>query len=317
MQKYLSQFSVMLLAVISALIFFSCSKQDNSLAPYEGASEMSGITVEDSSFTPKITWLGGYASVVGVNEGNHAGLDSSLVWLVYMPDNQIHYPVQFGTTPNGAQNLTSQYNGTPVDSLIEDSTYTFWVMKADDWNQISSMQNKILVLDSSLTTGVIISGDTIHLSPLGHTQKTQHLDNYVNFTEFFTKGRLADITVEQPRSSNNPVISWHIKQAGVTDSLIAAIGITEGNQYNGDKIVWEVYSISDSAGNTYYGKKNVIASPLISGQELPGTYVFTEYPPGGLKRNTSYYVWIANKNWDGENRTLATNYYAYAYFTTY
>ncbi len=318
MKKILNDFSVMVFFASALMIFLftSCSKEDNTLAPYAGSPGMSDITVQDSSFTPKITWLGGYVSVVGVNTGTHAALDSSLVWLIYMPDNQIHFPVQYGILPSGAQELTSQYNGTFVDSLIEDSTYTFWVMKADDWSQISGMQNKIIVLDSSAAS-VEVNGDTIRLSSTGHIQKTQNVDNYVNFTDFFSKGKLADIVVEQPRTSNSPIISWHIKQDGVTDSLVAAIGITEGNQYNESKKMWEVYSVSDSAGVTYYGKKNVIGPPLIAGKELPETYVFKAFPPSGLKRNTSYYVWIANKNWDGENRTLVTKYYAYAYFTTY
>ncbi len=318
MKKRIQDFQGILFFTITLLIvlFSSCSKEDNALAPYAGSSGMSDITVEDSSFTPKITWLGGYVSVVGVNTGTHAALDSSLVWLIYMPDNQIHYPVQYGTLPSGAQDLTGQYHGTFVDSLIEDSTYTFWVMKADDWNKISSMQNKIIVLDSSVTD-FETDGDTVRFSFYGHTQKTQNLDIYVNFTEIVMKGKLADIFVEQPRTSNTPMINWHIKQENVTDTLVAAIGITEGNQYNDSKIFWEVYSISDSAGNTYYGKKNVIPTPLIAGQELPETFVFNEFPATGLKRNTTYNVWIANKNWDGEHRTSVTPYYAYTYFTTY
>ncbi len=318
MKKYLQDFSILFFFTIILLIFLfpSCSKEDNALAPYAGSSGMSDIMVGDSSFTPKITWVGGYVSVVGVNTGNQAALDASLIWLVYMPDNQIRYPVQYGKLPSGAQDLTQQYGGTFLDTLIEDSTYTFWVMKADEWNQISSMQNKLIVLDSS-ASAVEVTGDTIKLSSAGHTQKTQNLDNYVNFTDYFALGKLADLFVEQPRTSNTPVIRWHIKQSGVTDTLVAAIGITEGNQYNASKILWEVYSVSDSAGNTYYGKKNVIPSPLIAGQDLPETYVFNEYPASGLKRNTSYYVWIANKNWDGENRNRVTDYYAYAYFTTY
>lgn len=303
--------------VLTVLSLSSCSKEDNTLAPYTGSSGMSDITVEINSFTPQITWLGGYVSVVGVNEGIHAALDTSLVWLIYKPDDQIHYPVQFGTVPFGAQNLTAQFNGTPTDSLIEDSTYTFWVMKASDWNQISSMQNKIIVLDSNLTESISVDGDTIRVSPAGHTQKTQNLDNYINISDYAPFGKLGTVHIEQPRTSNNPLISWEVTQDGVTDSLISAMGIVEGNQYNNEKVVWEVYSVSDSAGNTYYGKKNVIMSPVISGQELSETFLFTAYPESGLKRNTTYYVWIANKDWDAENRTRVTKFYAYATFNTY
>jgi len=317
MQKYLSKISVINLAVISVLVFFSCSKQDNSLAPYQDSPPLTEITVQDSSFTPKITWVGGYVSIVGVNAGSHAGLDSNLIWLVYMPNNQIHFPIQFGTTPDGAQDLTAQYDGTPKESLIEDSTYTFWVMKAADWDKISSMQNKIIVLDSSLTTGFVDDGDTLRFSSQNHTQKTQYLDNYVNFKDYKTYGPLGLVNVEQPKTSNSPRITWVITQDSVSDTTVAAIGIVEGPNYSFSSIVWEVYSTSDSAGITFYGRKDIIPSPLIAGQEIPGTFVFTPFPPEGLKRNTSYYVWIANKNWDGENRFRYTDYYAYATFNTY
>ncbi len=299
------------------LIISSCSKNDNSLAPYAGSPEMYGITLQAGSFTPKINWIGGYVSVVGVNKGIHAALDSSLIWIIYMPGNQIHYPVEYGSTPSGAQNLTTHYGGTPMDTLIEDSTYTFWVMKDAQWTDISAMQNKIIVLDSSLATSFNLDADTARFSPEGHTQKTRNLDNFINITDFHTVGKLADITVEQPRTSNNPKITWHIKQPGVTDSLISAIGITEGDHYIIDAVVWEVYSVSDSAGGTYYGKVNIIPSPVIAGQEYPGTYVFTPYLEGGLLRGRTYNIWIANRYWNGEGRSRITPYYAYAYFKTY
>lgn len=313
--KILSLLSFAVIAA-AAILISSCSK-DNSLAPYAGSDQLSKITVEDSSFTPRISWVGGYVSVVGVNAGSHAALDSNLIWLVHTSGNNIHYKVKFGETPAGGEDLTTQYGGTPEDTLIEDSTYTFWVMKESDWNQISSMQNKIIVLDSTLTTSFVVDGDTLRFSPESHTQKTQYLDNYVNFLNYAMYGRLGPLLVEQPKSSNNPRISWQVTEEGIDDSLIAAMGIVEGNSYDPSNVVWEVYSQSDSAGITYYGKQNVIPSPLIAGQEFPGTFLFTPYPETGLKRNTSYYVWIANRYWDGEGRTRVVNYYAYATFNTY
>lgn len=308
---------LLLFTVIStvSLLVSSCTK-DNSLAPYAGSDQLSNITVEDSSFTPRISWVGGYVSVVGVNAGSHAGLDSTLIWLIHTSGNNVHYKVKFGETPAGAENITTQYGGTSEDTLIEDSTYTFWVMKASDWDQISAMQNKIIILDSALTTSFLVSGDTLRFSPSGHTQKTQYLDNYVNFANYAIYGRLGPLLVEQPKTSNNPKISWQVTEAGVDDSLIAAMGIVEGNNYDISNVIWEVYSVSDSAGITFYGKQNVIPSPVIAGQEFPGTFLFTAYPEIGLKRNTSYYVWIANRYWDGEGRTRVVNYYAYATFNT-
>jgi hypothetical protein len=306
---------------ISSFLFItffisSCNEEDDGLAPYAGSPKMSDITVQDSTYRPEITWLGGYVSVLGVNYGTRAALDSSLVFLIYKAGNDIHYPVTFGQVPSGAQDLTAQFGGTRVDSLTEDSTYTFWVLKENEWNQISSLNNKILVYDSSLTTSLQVNGDTVRLSNAGHTQQVKPLDVYIDISGVNPVGRLGIISIEETNITNSPIIHWTITQTGVTDSLIAAIGIVEGSQFNPDAEVWSVYSLSDSAGQPQFGKVNIINQPVTAGQSLPGTQVFVEYPDGGLKKNTTYYVWIANKSWDGEGRLRVTNFYAYATFNT-
>ncbi len=302
--------------LIIIFLFTSCSEENEGLAPYTESPKMSSITVQDSTYRPKVTWLGGYASVFGVNYGSRAALDNSLVFLIYKAANDIHYPVTFGQVPSGAQDLTSQFGGTSVDSLTEDSTYTFWVLKEDQWNQISSMSNKILQFDSTLSTSLQVDGDTIRLSSQGYVQQVRPLDVYIDITGVNPAGRLGTVSIEETNITNSPIIRWTINQAGVTDTSISAMGIVEGGQYNPDAEVWSVYSLSDSAGQPQYGKVNIINAPITSGESISGTQVFVEYPAGGLKKNKTYYVWIANKNWDGEGRLRITNYYAYATFNT-
>lgn len=314
----MKNFPILLLELFSIPLLFlsSCNEADDGLASYTGSTRMSDITVQDSTYKPKITWLGGYVSVLGVNYGSRAALDNSLVFLIYKAGNDIRYPVTFGEVPPGAQDLTSHYGGLKVDSLTEDSTYTFWMIKETEWNLISSMTGKILAYDSSLTSSIQINGDTIKLSDAAYTQQVRPLDVFIDISGVNSVGRLGTITIEETNITNNPIIRWTITQSGVTDTAIAAMGIVEGGQFNPDAEVWSIYSLSDSAGQIQFGKVNIINPPVITGQSIQGTQAFVGYPEGGLKKNTTYYVWIANRLWDGEGRLRVTNYYAYATFNT-
>lgn len=311
-KNWIRYLSILLLVIIIS----SCDERDNTLAPYVGSPKMSGLQVENKSYTPKVTWIGGYVTAFGINKGDKAALDSSLVWLIHKPGNAITYPVKYGELQSGAQDLTSQYGGFFQPELIEDSTYTFWVMKEDVWSVISSNPGKLLTLDTSLTENYSIDADTIRLSAIIHTQQTNELDNFINIFEISAFGQLGVINIEQTNTSDNVRLSWTINQTGVSDTLIAAVGIADGNQYTSASSIWEVYSEVDDGGQILYGKHNKISAPIISGQVLNETKIFVEYPAQGLERNKTYYVWIANKDWNGVGRLRATPYYAYATFKT-
>ena len=96
--------------------------------------------------------------------------------------------------------------------------------------------------------------------------------------------------------------------------MIAAIGLTEGSQYDVNTVTWELISEDLSVQPPVYFKNNVIPSPLRMGDEVPGAVSFTTYPAAGLTRGKQYYLWIANKNWDGVNRGRSTDNYAFATF---
>lgn len=323
-RKYLSlrlinKKAFILFAIFFLLLIFGgwgCSDEDNSLAPYAGSPSMSNIIVQSGSFKPAVTWVGGYVSVFAVNKGSRAALDSTLIWLVHTNGNNIHYPVHFGVLPEGAEDMTSQFGGSVEDSLSEDNTYTYWVLKEDVWNQISSQKGKVIEVDSSQSASLVqVKGDTLKINNYGCVKETQNLDVYINIENVSTFGRLGIISVKIMNSSN-PIISWEITQDGVTDTLLSAIGIVEGGQYDATKLVWEIFSEEDSAGVKIYGKKNLIKSPITAGEEFPGTRVFAEYPASGLERDKTYYLWIANKEWDGETRLRFALGYAYITFNT-
>lgn len=296
----------------------ACGGDENPLAPYAGQPVVSDIVVEGGTLTPKITWLGGYVSALGINRGSEAALDSSLVWLIHAGGNGIRYPVNFGQIPPGAQDLTSQYGGASLDRLVEDDTYTYWVIKEDVWSQVSANVNKSLRVDQSLTAATIeVDNDTVFVNSRSHAQQIQAIDLFVNVSEVRPTGRLGVIDVRQSSDSNNPIVSWMIIQPGVTDTLIAALGVVNAQQYQAAGNTWEVWSEESSGGQPVYGKKNVIQGPVIMGQSLAETRIFVEYPAAGLERNQDYYIWIASKDWDGQRRLNSTNFYAHATFHTW
>jgi hypothetical protein len=244
-----------------------------------------------------------------------------LVWLIYQAGNSIHYPVTYPQVPSGASDLTQNYGGNTLPKLIEDNTYTYWVMKEDVWNQISSQKNKVLKVDSSLTSGYKINADTIEISKASYFLVKKNIDKYVNIYDITPFGSpsivLGVIQIIQTDTSNSPIIKWTVTQTGVTDSLISAMGIVEGTGYDASHVIWEVYSEDTLNGLPAYGKNNVISSPVYPPSfNVPKTFTFTLYPSTGLTRNNGYYVWIASKQWDQKSRLRITPYYAFVTFKT-
>ncbi|KUG25180.1 hypothetical protein ASZ90_005003 [hydrocarbon metagenome] len=308
--------NIFIIASLALIISTACSEDNSGLAPYVGSPEMSTITIEEESFTPKVTWIGGYASVFGVNKGKRATLDTSLVWLVKADGNNLKYPVKFGDPPSNAIEITSQFGGTKLDSLQEDEDYTFWVLKEEVWERLSNEIGKTFVADPSLDEGEVISdSDSLFISTTVFASLAKRLDVFINIDGISTFGQLGVISIQETRS-NRPIISWTITQSGVTDTAISVIGIAEGNQFDPGKTVWEIYSETTENGTPVFGKLNVITSPLNVGDSIPQTRAFVPFNKPGLDRNKTYYIWIANDIWNGEGRLRFEPGYAYATFNT-
>ncbi len=301
-----------LLVVIMASVVPGCQPEESALLPYEPRS-MSSITVEQNTFVPKVTWLGGYASVFAVNQDTVAKLDSTLVWLVRVPGNNLRFPLTFGQLPQGAQDLTTSYGGKPLSKLTEDKSYTFWVLKDEVWTQVAQTPGHVIVPNAAQGAPPVQSrNDTVFVSAFSHTQLTSRLDVYVNIKELKLFGRLADISVQMTDTCNRPWVSWRIRQSGVTDTLLSAIGVVMGGQYDVDLVVWEMVSQVGSGPDTVYFKHNVIRGPMQMGGLSPNTYVSVPFIE--LIRGQDYYIWMANKDWNGESRTRSTNFYCFATF---
>lgn len=303
-----------------------CTKDDAVLAPYAaGGRALSTIVVEDSVYLPRITWLGGYVTVLGVNRGTQARLDTSLVWLIVQPGDNLHYPVQFNTLPAGAQDMTANFGGRPALRLVEDNTYTFWVLKGSAWAAVSANAGKVLVADSATGQDVRVGADSIVISNRSLMTRTALTDLFINIRDVNAFGKLVTdlntfqtyLNVEASDTSNRPLVTWTIVQAGVTDQNIAALGVNEGSDYSAFSGVWEMISKVVQPDTTIYWKNNVIPQPLRMGSHVALTESFKEYPAGGLRRGSTYYLWIASKDWDGKSRSRVANNYGYVTFTVW
>lgn len=291
---------------------------EETLAPYSDSPDVEEIIIEQESFYPKFTWKGGYVSAFGVNRGADARLDSTLQWLVQIDGDNMHYPVKYGNLPPGATDLTEQYGGQ-FKAFIEDSTYTYWVIKNEVWETVRGNASKYIFVWDLVEEETLISGDTLFIDPQYHTQKTCWIDVYtnVNMGSIKCRGGLATIYLAETDTSNNPIISWKIIDKNVSDTLVSALGICEGPTYDEGHVVWEVWSIDSSGSVNIYGKNNVVGQPVIMGQDFAGTREFTAYPTKGLSRNKDYMFWIANAEWDGLGHSRATPYHAYITFKTW
>lgn len=301
-----------------AALVSSCEQGGEGVAPYAGTNRpIANLSIQDSTFSPRIAWTGGYVTAIGVNRGSTAILDSTLVWLAHGAGNTLSFPITFGSAPPGIQDLTSQYGGQKADSLSEDESYTFWILEQDVWSVISTTPGKPIKLDSLLTSSAELRSDTFFVSPQSHTQRTLNLDVFVNIRNVLPRGRLALLDVQKTEGDNNIRVSYTIIEAGVTDTAVAAVGLVEGSSYSVSLVVWEVLSTEIVGDSTLYWTRNTIRSPFNVGQVLPETDTFVEFPPRGLERNRTYYLWIANKNWDQRNRFRSTSGYAFLTFETW
>jgi hypothetical protein len=312
---------MLLLLLLYVGTFTSCKKEEEApLAPYvPGTVTLTKINVEDSVYVPRISWGGGYVSALGVNRGTAARLDTSLVWLIHQAGNALHYQQVFGKLPAGAEDLTATFGGHPITAMQEDQVYMFWVAREDVWGTIAANPGKLLMSDSTMSASSRVSGDTLFLSTRSFTLEKRPIDLYIGIKNLRSVGKLGVIEVIQTNTSNTPIIRWSIIQTNPVppDTMLANIGIAGGDHYEVSTVAWEILAVDTSSGQRVYWTTDVIVPPLVAGQTVPGTDVFTALAPTGLQRNAGYYIWIANKNWDQRSRGRTASNYAYATFETY
>ena len=257
-------------------------------------------------------------TVFGVNRGNRACLDSSLQWLIKADGNTLHYPVRYGNLPAGVQDITEDFGGK-YEPFIEDSNYTYWVLKDEMWSIVANNPNKTILPMELDTLPYIIQSDTIWINILYHWQRSRWIDVFTNvdLSSIQKRGGFAEIFLTETDSSNSLIMDWKILDRTVTDTMISAMGLCKAATYDPKKIVWEVWSVDTTGGQNVYGKNNIISPPVYLGNSYEKTRVFKEFPLTGLDRKGTYLFWIAGKDWDGVNHLRSTKYHAYITFTTW
>jgi len=313
---HIRRFTIMALLLLFTLN--SCEEDSKPLAPYAGPPPLSDLLIEGGTLTPRFNWIGGYVTVFGVNRGHYARLDSTLQWLIISEGNNLHYPIKYGVLPEGAEDITELYGGK-FEDFIEDSTYTYWMVKEEGWNDILQHVDKHIMPAITDSVHSYSIDDTLWINTYQHLQKSCWIDAFTNIdmSSIKLRGSFADIVLTETDSCNNVLIDWTIIDQSVQDSLVAAVGLCKAATYDPKKIVWEIWSVDTVDNQIIYGKNNVISPPLLLGQSFPNTWVFKQFPSQGLERNATYLFWVAGKDWDQENHLRFTKYHSYITFNTW
>ncbi len=240
-------------------------------------------------YVPRISWGGGYVSGLGRQQGriSQAGYFAGLA---DSPGRQWH-PLPAAIWPAPCR------RGRPYDNLWRASrsdhpegrsaVHVLGRQRGRLGNDCCQSRETPVVGLRHSTTPSRVSGDTLFLSPQSFTVEKRPIDLYIGIRNLRPLGRLGVIEVIQTDTSNAPILRWRITQTGTLppDTLLANIGIAGGDHYDVSTVVWEILAVDTSSGQRVYWTRDVILPPLIAGQAVPGTDVFTAFPSTGLQRN--------------------------------
>jgi len=263
------------------LLLIRCTEEESStLAPYQGDRPLKMLKVT-KNFVPEIQWLGGRVAAVGVNQGGLAALDASLVWLTTTEGNTINSAVKFATNTDTEKIL--QYGGTPLDSLQDQTEYTFWIAEKAlfDAGLDSILFTEYNFARVSQTTNLVFLG-----RPGG--EKGNGGDLVVTVTVFR----------EETLRKDKFIIDWEPK-----DIPFRRIAINEGVVGGWTDLLWHVV-LPDSLPDNIY-------PPVVIGAAPEGTFEANKWPESGFEIGHFYMVWMANEKWTESDFGRSATGYAY------
>lgn len=269
-----------LVVFLAFLIITGCIEDtDTSLAPYQGQRALEIIKITRSP-RPDIQWLGGRVAAVGVNEGDRAALDSTLVWLTTAETDTLSSYQTYGTNTDGT--LLSSLGATAADSLDHGIMYTFWLATGEAFEA---------GLDSTFIDEHTFADTTVEKMPV-------FLSGRVYGEKDLTGQVAVEVLVEQVESmlDNYFILSWL-----PADIPFEQIAIRKNAALPGyddlDNEIELIWHIVDTTGVNIY-------PPVIIGDHVPNTLVHKEWPEEGfspteekLSVGITYNVWMTNEKW--------------------
>lgn len=239
-----------------------CDSGSNPLAPYEGHRPLMLQRVTQS-FTPEIQWVGGRVAAVGVNRGDRAVLDSTLVWIKTSSANDINSHATVGQ--DGDEQIVLQYDGVPVSALEDGETYTFWVATTEAWEA---------GLDPSALDPFAFTDTTVTLTTLLRGQKRGGVDVELR------------IIKDERLTGTRYIVEWE-----PADHAFRRIAIRSGAASAGfTDLVWHVVLPEDVESN--------ITSPLVIGDTPEGALEVTAWPETGFAP-VVHTLWMVDDTWGG------------------
>lgn len=251
------------LVLLASALWTGCSDEENPLAPYDGHRPLDILKVTQS-FTPEVQWVGGRVAAVGVNRGERAALDSSLVWLRTAPGNSISSVVAVG--PEHDRDLVASFGGTPLDSLADGETYTFWLAEADAF---------AAGLDSAAVAPGTFADTTLTMQLVLRGQSGGDRDLGVQFR----------IVRDERITGERYVVTWEPE-----DVLFRRVAIRQAPTGGFQDLIWHIVVPEEEPPS--------IAPPLTIGVAPEGVQEAEAFPETGFEPAV-HILWAATDDWTG------------------
>ncbi len=272
-------FLVVLVFMLGGGALLGCDSADGELAPYQGERPLNLLKITQS-FSPDIQWVGGRVAAAGVNRGDSAALDSTLVWLIAADGDDINSHVTVGEGTDASR--IESFGGVPVDSLPSGEEYTFWLatQEAMDAALQPGARNEFTFLDTTFSLGYELRGR-------------------LRTRENVTVSAFRD----QKLISDRLVIRWE-----PADFEFRRLALRAASSPGWENLVWHIQTPDGEAPN--------LRSPLLTDAPPEGARILEPWPETGLTPGVPYTLWMTTDSWNSTFALTAPGLAFIQFFTT-